>query len=245
MAPSQLCVACETEGRTHFPLLQLYNLNVSSSAAVMTNSPLSSKLRPVICRGPCVGPRETPSEDEDGSGPGSTEPLKTFAGFSLVCSISTSVKCGSRYRKKCSHLTMIALVSASVVGGSFVVGIGVGDSGRSGREKWYLSVFSSTHSFLPTKCCVAGLRWPTKSLLGCGRSIGRFTNWSRIESAHNKFTFVCDFNLVNSSLCSPGISSLGRRNRDGPCTVQTAVRESDGSHRVCLIPVCSHYEIPC
>lgn len=92
MTLSETRVVGGREQRTHFPLLQLYNLNVSSSAAVKTNSPLSSKLRPVMCLGPCIGPREATSEDEEGSGPGSTEPLKTFAGFSLVYPVSTSVK---------------------------------------------------------------------------------------------------------------------------------------------------------
>jgi hypothetical protein len=45
-----------------------------------------------MCLGPCVGPREALNEDEDGSGPGSTEPLKTFAGFSLVYLIAKSDK---------------------------------------------------------------------------------------------------------------------------------------------------------
>ena len=111
--------------QTHFPVLQLYSLNVSSSAAVRTNSPRSSKLTPVICLGPCIGPREAPNEDEDGSGPGSTEPLKIFAGFSFVYSFPHQSQrnfwCNGYVR-----LTMSAFVSASVVGGSFV-GIGVGD----------------------------------------------------------------------------------------------------------------------
>lgn len=62
-----------------------------------------------------------------------------------------------------------------------MVGIGVGDSGRSGRENYDPPVFSSTH---PHNNPTAGPRWPRKSLQGCGKSTGRSTNWSKIESAH-------------------------------------------------------------
>jgi hypothetical protein len=84
---------------------------------------------------------------------------------------------------------MRAFVSASVDGGSFVVGIGVG-GGRRGREKIDLSVSCSDP--LPFRLLspigrVAGPRWLKKSLLGCGRSTGRSTKWSKIESAHVKY----------------------------------------------------------
>lgn len=50
------------------------------------------------------------------------------------------------------------------------------------------------------------------------------------------------FKLVNASFCSPGIPSLRRGNRDGPRAVQTAIRESDGQHRVLFILVRSLLE---
>lgn len=76
-----------------------------------------------------------------------------------------------------------------------MVGIGVGDSGRSDRENQELSFFHPL--LLSPKSRVAGPRWQMKSLLGCGRSTGRSMNWSRIESAH-KFGFARDSKLANS-----------------------------------------------
>jgi hypothetical protein len=67
--------------RTYFPVLQLYSLNVSSSPAVTTWSPRSSKLMPVICLIPELGD----FEDADGTGPGSTAVLNILAGFSFPC----------------------------------------------------------------------------------------------------------------------------------------------------------------
>ena len=66
------------------------------------------------------------------------------------------------------------------------------------RTKNFLSV---RPLLLSPKSRVAGPRCPMKSLLGCGRSTGRFTNWSKIESVLSRFTFACDFKLGNSSLC--------------------------------------------
>lgn len=67
---------------------------------------------------------------------------------------------------------MRAFVSASVDGGSFVVGIGVSSSGRGGREK--ISLSASCPDPLPFRLLspigrVAGPRWLRKSLPGCGR----------------------------------------------------------------------------
>jgi hypothetical protein len=95
---------------------------------------------------------------------------------------------------------MRAFARASVVGGSFVVGIGVGDSGRSGRENKDRSVFFLRPPLLLLTSRVACPRWPMKSLLGYGRSTGRFTNWSKIESVYNKSGFARDLKLVDSSL---------------------------------------------
>lgn len=136
---------------------------------------------------------------------------------------------------------MRAFVSASVVGGSFVVGIGVGDSGGSGREK--LRFFFPC--FLPPTVppTQESRRWSTMAdeesarLWQVNRTIHELVK-DRVSTQQ-----IQNFKLVNSSLCSPGIPSLGRRNRDGTCTVQTDVRESDGSRRVCSIPVPSYYEI--
>ena len=71
---------------TCLPDLQLYNRKVSSSDAVRTWSPLSSKVMEVICRGPALGLKLLPADD---GGVGSTAFLNTLAGFNLFWGAST------------------------------------------------------------------------------------------------------------------------------------------------------------
>ena len=71
-----------TTRMTCLPVLQLYNRKVSSSDAVRTWSPLSSKVIAVICRGPAFTLELPPGV---GGGVGSTAPLKILAGLNLVC----------------------------------------------------------------------------------------------------------------------------------------------------------------
>lgn len=79
------------EGRTtRLPDLQLYNRKVSSSDAVRTWSPLSSKVMDVMCRGPVEALELLPG---DGGGTGSTACLNTLAGFNLVCNPSAVTRC--------------------------------------------------------------------------------------------------------------------------------------------------------
>src|SRR3981189_2596405 len=66
--------------RTCLPVLQLYKRNVSSSAAVMTWSPRSSKEIPVICLTIWFDCERLPGVGGDG---GSTAFLYILAGFNL------------------------------------------------------------------------------------------------------------------------------------------------------------------
>jgi len=68
--------------RTCLPVLQLYKRNVSSSAAVITWSPRSSKDMPEICLTVWFGCERLPGV---GGAGGSTAFLYILAGFSLLC----------------------------------------------------------------------------------------------------------------------------------------------------------------
>ena len=124
---------------------------------------------------------------------------------------------------------MTGFARVRVNGGSFVVGIGVGDDGRRGREKIVLPFLPPIPlpQLPPDIGRVAGPRWLRKSLLGCGRSTGRSTNWSKTESVRETRSRI-RIKLGNGSFYLLGIPSLGRGNRNGPRTVQAVIRESDG-----------------
>jgi hypothetical protein len=91
------------------PVLQLYRRKVSSSAAVTSVSPLSSKLIPVMCLLP-FGVRCPKLLGVEG-GVGSTEFLKTFAGFNLLWKPSVI---GYPYHQTQSTITITGFPSKSV-----------------------------------------------------------------------------------------------------------------------------------
>ena len=120
---------------------------------------------------------------------------------------------------------MRGFVSASVDGGSFVVGIGVGGSGRQGREKTGLSVSSSD----PLLFAYRSRRWPTMAEEESARlwQVNR-TIHELVKDRVSTREYASRLTAINASCCPPGIPSLGRGNRDGPLTVQAVVREPDG-----------------
>lgn len=109
---------------------------------------------------------------------------------------------------------MRAFVSASVVGGSFMVGIGVGcGSGRVVVGRSFLPSLPppSTPLTQKSRCWSAMAEEESARLWQVNRTIHELVK-DRVSTEQICLNSDRDSKLANASLRSPGIPSLGRRN---------------------------------